>query len=432
MTRHVVDGKSKAVFSGVTILHVNHLLEDVLTLNEILRELGATIIYVPVMYGSVREPPKDLAYQVIAEARPPDRNASMRDVVTARLELAIGLIGKEWSSTLVLEDGGRHYSVMLDRVGRGATVSAPIAAVEQTRRGAGLASAFLADRRSAGLRYPIVTIARSMLKIRFENVFVATRIIEELSLALGALGDFLPYRRVVVVGYGILGRAIAKGLRTYRCDVVVVEKDPHVRSVAAKEGFLVCDVVRASHAANTTVVIGATGSDCFALDELNALRRGGCTIAYLVSASSGTVEFARLQESATGRVTFPRPTDGDIWRRLGIRDVSTGSNLQALLVAEGFPINFFRPDSESLAPRVIDPINAEMLVAAQWLLSRPTGVTPRVYKFGWENDELPIGPDAEMAILRSWLHLNHMSSSPDELNRYFDRHPAENQLLQAP
>jgi hypothetical protein len=38
-------------FDDLTIIHVNHLLKDVLDLNLIFSNLGANVIFVPVIYG---------------------------------------------------------------------------------------------------------------------------------------------------------------------------------------------------------------------------------------------------------------------------------------------------------------------------------------------------------------------------------------------
>ncbi len=68
VTEAVAERIGQGGLSGLTIIHINHLLRDVLGLNEVFVGLGADLVYVPVIYGQ-RELPAGLPYPSVYACR---------------------------------------------------------------------------------------------------------------------------------------------------------------------------------------------------------------------------------------------------------------------------------------------------------------------------------------------------------------------------
>ncbi|PSQ42972.1 potassium transporter [Halobacteriales archaeon SW_7_68_16] len=98
---------------------------------------------------------------------------------------------------------------------------------------------------------------------------ILTTVVFEGGLArqIGQLLDVIPMR-VLLVGGGRVGRALARRLEDRGEDVVIVEKDDEVTQIAREEGFSVhsgdgtnTDVLRAAGADNAKTVVATTGDD---------------------------------------------------------------------------------------------------------------------------------------------------------------------------
>jgi hypothetical protein len=433
VTEHLAASLPKRALSGLVVLHVNHWLTDVLHFNEVLIRLGVKLVFVPVLYNVPHPLPKLPYPTVIPDSMLHSKAPTFEGRMEASIDRAFDMIGAELSSTIVLEDGGYHYSSLLKRLEGHSNrrTIIPIGSVEQTLAGTRKAKAFLGSAVKRGLSYPVISIARSHLKMRYESQFVAARVVEELSLLLGTMGDFLSHRRVLVLGFGVLGRSVAHKLRSYNCNVVVIDTNPAIRRAAASEDFRTGSQVAASHAAQVTIVIGVTGLDSFGIADLTALVDGGCSTAYLASASSQDIEFSRLSLGATEEGLDSLSGQGGR-RGLGGLGMSYAHGAcRVVLLADGFPINFFREGSESVAERVIDPINAELLAAALWLSKERHNLESRAYLFGREG-AVGINSDVEIRLMNEWLHANGFQASYDshvlDTSPYIDIHPCEEVL----
>jgi S-adenosylhomocysteine hydrolase len=244
---------------------------------------------------------------------------------------------------VIVEDGG-HGTLACSRRQRAATL-----AVEQTMRGHRRS---LHLERAGRLPHPVVSVARSMVKTRLETPALAIRICDELSSYLTIAGASLVGASVRLFGYGVLGRALAWRCRdAYACRVQVVERDHATSELAISEGFPTVARGSWTRADEPWVVIGATGTDIW---------RDGLILShlprelYLCSASSGDIEFRSLlaylrhaSESST------RGAFGSSYLLPG------GQRLVA--IADGRPVNFFRPEGVSLPVLFGDLIFARMV-----------------------------------------------------------------------
>lgn len=342
------------------LLHINHSVPDVHRLTELLISWGFDTTYVAVDYSD-----------------PEYGERALHGEIRARLQASRA------GETVVVEDGGHYVSAADSRV---------VLSVEQTTIGLQRAVEF---HTSPGLPHPVYSISRSSLKLRIEPIVLAVRILEETSSLLARAGRQLLGLSVTVIGYGILGRALAHRLRSaFYCDVRIIESNDVVLSAARAEGFASlrpndeAEVVECLAASD--VVLGATGTD--ANPDLvlrgvqgEASRRPHC----LVSASSREIEFATVREALGRSLVREQFSWGDRY----------SSDLQQVdVIAAGRPVNFFVPGGASLSAEFADLLNFRLVEALAFGLAN-RDAAKRVH--GWAAPSNgPWVPDDEM--LRQW------------------------------
>jgi hypothetical protein len=97
-----------------------------------------------------------------------------------------------------------------------------------------------------------------------------------------------PGKRILVIGYGTVGRATTRALRKLGYDVVVYDKDPATRAKAARE--LGEDAVYATlfeSLRESKIVLGITGNSALDAEALDQLPSG----AILINGASSANEF---------------------------------------------------------------------------------------------------------------------------------------------
>lgn len=323
------------VLQGLHIVHVNHRLEDVHAVSSLLEAHGATVTFVGLPYDEREWPLRPL-------------RASWREQVVQKVRNLLTDLRSE--DVAVVEDGA--YAIE-------AAASSNMRlrfAVEQTRFGHEVACA-LFD--SGALTFPVLSCARSTVKCRVESQFLAIRLGEILSAFLTEVGEFLVGKKVLLIGYGILGRPLALRLSSaYRCRVSVVEIKEAVADVALADGFKVADSITASDD-SPDVVVGVTGTESVGWPELSKLASGPRdTPLVLASVSSGDVEFRRALIDGAADDNGLQATDQHRW---GVR--LAVDNREILLFADGRPLNFFHRGSPSLAAAAADLIDARLVEA---------------------------------------------------------------------
>jgi len=435
-------------FSDLTIIHVNHFLEDVLDLNLIFSNLGANVIFVPVIYG-----PKnlsrllDLPYSTTYHYRERKRNLLRFDDISASAEFTYDIDQQILSALdiacshkntkiLIVEDGGYHFDV-LEKLASKCHGKTLLGSIEQTKSGVKLAEQFISS--DSIHKHPVLSVARSKIKIRFENQFIALRVVEELSLLLYEINEFLSLKDVVITGYGIIGRALAFLLRRYQCNVKIIETNEKIRDVAKSEGFDVIQSVSSDLFETVPIIIGVTGTPSFNLEDFNHFLTSSADTLLLVSASSKRVEFSHLvnyfEGTAEDRETinvqmpiFEKIKNLKILRRkygVEYKFSFERKNCRVVLLAEGYPVNFYRYGSESLPPKIVDLVNAEILALAHYIDKNHKSLDNRLYLLGREsllNFNL-----REIDLFKIWLSKNYISRhiKPEHIWDVFPPHPCE-------
>ncbi|MFT5458794.1 MAG: adenosylhomocysteinase [Myxococcota bacterium] len=181
--------------------------------------------------------------------------------------------------------------VGFDLIARAADRGAPVtAAVEITRSG------ITRLRKHPGLPFPVVNLNDGRLKDKVEN---RHGVGEALWQAVARLtGMHLAGRRVLLIGYGAVGRGIAAYARAAGCSVEVVERDPIRRLFAHYDGYPTPNLQRGLSSASVVVTAtGAAGS--LPVSALRGARDG----VVLVNAGHGgdEIDVAGIEEHADSR-----------------------------------------------------------------------------------------------------------------------------------
>lgn len=217
-------------------------------------------------------------------------------------------------------DSGVHRIVVLDDGGFVLQLANAASAEDERFVGVEQTSSGFERLKNVALRFPVVNVARSKAKLRYESPFIAADVIRRLKKATRLRKTM----RVLVVGQGVIGREIKTQLQN-TCDVFGC--DANVAQCDFDGAFL-------EQLHTFDVVIGATGTQALSVDDCARLKPG----AVLVSASSSDREFPAV----AFRRAHPDVTSCHAESSMnGVR-----------LLNAGFPINF-TGSRHGVAPRKI-------------------------------------------------------------------------------
>lgn len=385
--------------ADVHVLYVNHAISDALMVARAFRRLSAQVTSVLIPYrGEQRETQRAVceAFRFVGSTFVPQTQrlggfswtmaTAVSDAVR-KVAVSAAASGHRW---MIVEDGGYAFPQLHDDPLLQPYLARCVGAVEHTTRGR-LNYEF---RELDGppctprtLRLPAVTIASSRLKTTHEAGFVAQGLIDECGWLLRRDHQFLRHRPVTVVGYGRVGTALAHGLSSQGANVMVV--DPAVTMVDPQH--ILTTLSEAIHH-GTFLVFGATGIPSMAVEDLAVwLREGKQDVLYLASASSKDLEFAKVTDSFRHAQANPAllrcvsGRDGVICRpnpHVGIRysvDFADGTAKTCVLLAEGYPVIFFAPDTHGAPNRAMDPVMTQLFLAACGLAHAHDALDARVY-----------------------------------------------------
>jgi adenosylhomocysteinase len=331
VTTRVVRDLGGTRFPGERLACWLHLVENAVPLLDWIVDTGADVLF-----GSCDPATADPG--VIAHLRrrgatvlaaPGDDRARHQDLLREAVA---------WRPDLVTEMGGELIAALV-RAG-----SPPSAAMESTTTG-------IHRIRAAGVPMPVLNWNDIDFKQQVEHRF---HVAEALWTSFSALtGMGLLGRRVVVVGYGNVGKGIAAHARSAGAVVTVAEPDPLRRLDASLHG---CDVVGhvASAAPRADLVVTASGRDgVLDAETLDRLPDG----ALVVNGGHAATEID-LGHLAHWTVRTLRP---------GVVEHTRHDGKRLFVLGHGSPLNLAYPHG-SLGDDLWDPFNALMLMGSCWLL----------------------------------------------------------------
>lgn len=401
------------------VLHINHCMDNSFYFTEQLKKVFGAVVFVAVPYND-RGVPEGLSYGVYhgaqtdggywiqknnmpVEMQPGDFLAAVRRMIGLALENEIRELLARGFRLLIVEDGGYHYPVLRQWLADHPSMAHQVlGSVEQTTAGARVCE----DER---LLYPVASVARSAYKVRVEAYFVADRVVGELKRMLRRQGRFIDFHRILLLGYGIIGRSVALCLKPHHVRLSVYDTDPCIENTAIREGLTPWD----GSFSDDMLVLGNVGRPSFTREMFQRFMDSGARRIFLASASSKQVEFeAIFDELARARRAPLYQADAYAFEN--------GKTL--VLLAQGFPLNFYDKSSDSLTYDMIDPVFSEMLLSALTLCKDRGLLEHRMYLFGV--DEALGGCAGEKALLEQWIRLNNLRLDTDT----FNRHPDEERL----
>ena len=295
LDKWVGDLRGKVPLKGVTILQIQHQLGSHFPQAKALLDLGlerTQMIWVDVPYTSTPE----VRHALIEELKIPAMSFHIHNFRVLdryppyqikRIQEVFARLLLDPPDRLIVLDDGAYF---LEAASCFAKQLPAVAIVEQTTRG------LIKIEESATLqkyasRIPIINVARSVPKLTLEPPFIGHAVCDSLFQHLEPLLDASRRLRFLVLGFGAIGRQIAKFLPQKmgfdRSQVHVHDSDPCRQRAALEANFSPWD--RNDFTQQFHVVIGCSGRQSFTLSDRVYLEDG----AVLASASSGTVELSR-------------------------------------------------------------------------------------------------------------------------------------------
>ncbi len=262
---------------------------------------------------------------------------------------------------------------------------------EETTTGVIRLRAMAAD---GALKYPIVAVNEAQTKHLFDNRYGTGQ--STVDAIMRATNILLAGRKVVVAGYGWVGRGIAARFRGMGAHVAVVEVEPIRALEALMDGFA---VMPASEAAPWgELFVTATGNvNVFRREHFEAMRDGA------ILANSGhfdaEIQIPALRELAGGHEREVRENV--------VEFEIDGKRLE--LVAEGRLVNLSAAEGHPAA--VMDMSFANQALAVEWLARNAGSLAAQVYT-------VPGEIDREVARLKLEALGVHLEPMTEEQERY--------------
>ena len=227
------------------------------------------------------------------------------------------------------------------------------------------------------LRFPVVAVNEAKTKHLFDNRYGTGQ--STVDGIVRATNILLAGRRVVVAGYGWVGRGIASRFAGMGSHVAVVEVDPVAAIEALMDGYQVLTAPQAAEWGQ--LFITATGN-------LNVFRREHFAVMAdgAILANSGhfdaELELKALAEMADGRVREVRQN---------VQEYTLSDGRRIHVVAEGRLVNLGAAEGHPAA--VMDMSFAGQALSAEYAIKNHGSLTPGVYT-------LPDAVDTEIARLK--------------------------------
>jgi adenosylhomocysteinase len=248
-----------------------------------------------------------------------------------------------------------------------------LAGTEETTTGVIRLKAMAAD---GALGFPVVAVNEAQTKHLFDNRYGTGQ--STVDGILRATNILLAGRKVVIAGYGWVGRGIASRMSGMGSHVAIIEVDPVRALEALMDGFQVMNAGEA--AAWGELFVTATGNiNVFRREHFATMRDGA------IMANSGhfdaELDLAALREMAEGHIREVREN---------VQEFDLGGK-RLNLIAEGRLVNLGAAEGHPAA--VMDMSFANQALSAEYVARHHAELTPQVYV-------VPEAIDAEVARLK--------------------------------
>ncbi|MEW6418171.1 MAG: NAD(P)-dependent oxidoreductase [Nitrospirota bacterium] len=346
------------LFSNITILLIQHLLKDTISLIRSFLSLGANVITVGIPYWydeNIIKIMRKEGFELYTPKFPPD------DCIETVLNQIVDKCRESRQKFLIVEDGGYAVPLLHTKLQRGLEYC--IGAVEQTARGM-----WRDEDIKGGVSIPVLTIARSKVKDTIEPLFIGEAVTDNIKMLLKKQGDFIKGKKVIVVGYGTIGKKIAEEVKRNNAIVKVTETNPFNQAEAALSGFETDTLDFLIRDCN--IIIGATGKP--SISTALILKARGYLVAISASSRRDEIDMIGL---------------GDLAEENKVSEIGTEYTLpnknRVMVLAHGFPVNFFC--SDSVPDKAIDPVLTELFLCVKKLATET--LSKGIFKIGVTDDK---------------------------------------------
>jgi adenosylhomocysteinase len=351
--------------AGLRIGACLHVTTETANLMRTLKAGGADVVLSASNPLSTKD---DVAAALVAEYGIPTfaRRGEDRDTYYAHLNAVA-----DFRPQVTMDDGCDLVSLL--HTERPAQVAEILAGTEETTTGVVRLKAMAAD---GALGFPVIAVNEAQTKHLFDNRYGTGQ--STVDGILRATNLLIAGRRVVVAGYGWVGRGIATRMHGMGAHVAVIEVDPIRALEALMDGYQVKTVAEAAPWGD--LFITATGNiNVFRREHFEAMHDGA------VMANSGhfdaELDLPALREMAEGHIKEVRDN---------VQEFDVGGK-RLNLIAEGRLVNLGAAEGHPAA--VMDMSFADQALTAEWLVRNHEGLQPKVY-------DVPAEIDREVARLK--------------------------------
>jgi len=356
---------SEQPLAGLRIGACLHVTTETANLMRTLKAGGADVVLAASNPLSTKD---DVAAALVAEygIAVYARRGEDRDTYYAHLDAVA-----DTHPHLTMDDGCDLVSLIHSQ--RPAQVAEVLAGTEETTTGVVRLNAMAAD---GALGFPVIAVNEAQTKHLFDNRYGTGQ--STLDGILRATNILIAGRRVVVAGYGWVGKGITSRFRGHGAHVAVVEIDPVRALEALMDGFEVMTVGQAAPWGE--VFITATGNiNVFRREHFVAMRDGA------ILANSGhfdaELDLVALRELAEGHVREVRDN---------VQEFDLGPK-RLNLIAEGRLVNLGAAEGHPAA--VMDMSFANQALCAEYVARHHAELERKVHV-------VPEAIDAEVARLK--------------------------------
>lgn len=341
-------GDGSAPLRNWNVLGVQHIQKSLVPLIEALLAAGALPDAVTIAGKAYSRQPAAvealtaLGVRVAGSTRMTDPGLSYEEQLASEVRGLVTSIKASRNShqrLLVLDEGAVALRALLTQdLGN-------VHVVEQTTRGARWAAGTL-------LPHPVVDVARSKAKQRLETPLIVDSMVRGLRQALETIKPAILRPHIGLIGYGTIGRALARRLSGAGYPVSVHERGRAAANAATADGFPLLEL--GPLLLKVEVLVGCTGSPVLTAEDLADADRG----LILVNGASSDLEFALWPHRRPSAIVTTGPCDdpGQPWKH----HYALPGRQRHVLTAGGFPINFYC-DDEPIAAEDFQITRALML-----------------------------------------------------------------------
>jgi S-adenosylhomocysteine hydrolase len=377
-----VKGDASKVFSKFTIIIIQHLLSDVIHLINAFFEMGAekeSIFIVGIPYSTKHQTVKYLRKKKYNNIETPDKYP-FTDVIRKVMINAISHSKEKSKKILIIEDGGYVVPLLHKKKYFEKDYKLFIGAVEQTANGI-WRDRDLKEKNKIDIKIPIINVAESRIKQKLESPLIGRAVSKNIELIYNKTFREVAGEEIGLVGYGSIGREVAKNLKSLGAIVSVYDNDNLNKVEAKYNGFRTFDTIP-ELIKNCKIIIEATGrtwtDDAVENAKIISEFKHG---SYFVSASS-----KRMGIDYNEFPSWVNPKEIINIPGIGIKcKLHNANESEITLIAGGFPINFFL--GESVPDLAIAFILAWLYKCAEILAIKYQKIKPGIIDTNDKNDK---------------------------------------------